>query len=208
MSNFWDDLMGTDEGAASYMYSYGEGPGSDTRMFLSGFINPGESVLDVGCGPGWNFDHFKEFGVGVKYKGLDYSERFVKVANARAKERFGEEPFALGDVRNIAEKDNSWDVVIFQDVLEHTNGYKKPIEEALRVARKRVIVSFWKPFRTEGDGDQINDDGKDGYGSNYERGPWEQFLNQQGYFWTNDKLPDGANRPHEFYVIDKEEHGL
>lgn len=210
--NYWDRLMATDEGAANYMESYGEGPGSDTRMMLAEFINVGESVLDVGCGPGWNCDHFAEYGPRIrKYKGVDYSERFVRVANQRRKRKYDINyalPFEKQDCRDLQEPDESWDVVIMQDVLEHTNGYEKPMREALRVARKRVIVVFWKAFRSEGDGDQINDDGDDGYGSNYERGPWEEFLNNTGYAWDYTETPEGANRHHYYYVIDKEEnHG-
>lgn len=212
MGNFWDELMETDDGAAQYMLTYGEGPGTETRKIIGEFINDGESVLDVGCGPGWNMEHFVEYGPQLKrYKGVDYSERFVRVANERRKlnddETFSTEhilPFEVQDCRALKEPGDSWDVVIMQDVLEHTNGYERPIREALRVARKRVIVVFWKPFRTEGDGDQINDDGNDGYGSNYERAPWEEFLGNLGYVWFDAETSTEANRHHIYYVIDKE----
>ena len=80
-TNFWSKHMDTDEGAANYMLSYGEGPGTVTRFKLGLYLNPGEWVLDVGCGPGWNFDHFLEHGPSVVYRGMDYSERFVRVAS-------------------------------------------------------------------------------------------------------------------------------
>lgn len=206
--NYWDKLMGTDEGAAQYMETYGEGPGCATRFIIGSFIKDGESVLDVGCGPGWNFDHFMKFGPAISmYRGLDYSKRFVKVANNRVKKiaKTSTGPFKLGDVRNINEVNFSWDVVILQDVLEHTDGYKEPVKEALRVARKRVIITFWKSFRTKDDGDQINIDGDDGFGSNYEQGPWEEFLNKTGYKWRKTETGTDANRHHYFYIIDKEE---
>lgn len=210
--NYWDELMGDDQGAANYMLSYGEGPGSDTRNVISNFVNVGDSVLDVGCGPGWNMEHFLEYGPGLKaYKGVDYSERFVKVANARRFERkkAGQLthkvlPFEKQDCRELQEPDESWDVVLLQDVLEHTNGYEKTIREALRVARKRVIIVFWKAFRKDGDGDQINDDGNDGYGSNYEQKPFEEFLTKTGYMWNYTETPEGANRHHYYYIVDKE----
>lgn len=210
--NYWDDLMATDEGAANYMESYGEGPGSSTRKTLGSFINDGESVIDVGCGPGWNLDHFMKFGPAIsKYKGTDYSERFVRVANQRAMKMANTStgPFELGDCRKIEEEDNSWDVVVLQDVLEHTNGFEVPMQEALRVAKKRVIVTFWKAWRKDGDGNQINDDGNDGYGANYEKKLWEEFLESTGYHWMDTESEEGANRWHHFYVIDKEEpHGV
>jgi len=213
--NYWDKLMDDDEHAASYMESYGEGPGSDTRHQLFAFVNEDESLLDVGCGPGWNLDHLAEYGPMVSaYRGLDYSERFVRIANKRwlGKAIAVHEPkdwvpgpiFKVGDVRKIEEADNSWDVVILQDVLEHTNGYEGPVKEALRVAKKRVIVTFWRGWRDD-ETDQINDDGDDGWGATYSKSKWEAFLNNLGYFWTDHESNPGSNRQHYFYIIDKEE---
>ncbi|CAB4176369.1 AdoMet_MTases domain containing protein [uncultured Caudovirales phage] len=206
--NFWDKLMGTDESASTYMVSYGEGPGSDTRLTISAFINDGESLLDVGCGPGWNMDHFSQFGPALsKYKGTDYSKRFVKVANKRRKAEHIQNfttieilPFQHQDCRNLLELDKTWDVVLIQDCIEHTNGYEKPIREALRVAKQRVIVTFW--HLTEND-DHINDDGNDGYGAWYSRIKWEEFLNTFPYVWYHTESKPGDNRQHDFYVIDK-----
>ncbi len=201
--NFWDKLSGDDEHAAEYMLTYGEGPGCATRMTLTSFINDGETVLDVGCGPGWNLEHFMEYGPAIRrYKGLDYSERFVRVANARAMQKAGTStgPFELGDCRKLKQHDDSWDVVILQDVLEHTNGYEEPVKEALRVAKKRIIVAFW--HLTEND-DHINDDGDDGWGAWYSRPKWEEFLDTLGYMWMHHQITD--NKPRDFYIIDKEE---
>lgn len=206
MENFWDKLMGTDEGAANYMESYGEGVGFETRHAVGSLINDGESVLDVGCGPGWNFDHFMKYGPAIsKYKGLDYSKRFVKVANERvmktAKTSTG--PFEYGDVRDIKEADESWDVVVCQDCLEHTNGYEKPLEELLRVAKKRVIISFW--HLTDELNPHINDDGNDGWGAWYDKRAWETLLNTLPYQWFHLELsPEGKLHPWQFYIIDKE----
>lgn len=222
MSNYWDELMATDEGAANYMESYGEGPGCETRQIIAGYIQDGETVLDVGCGPGWNLDHFWEFGPLISdYKGIDYSERFVRIANKRANKGLDDDyqdllrassftpssgpHFVVGDCRDFQEPDESWDVVILQDVLEHTNGYEIPVREALRVAKQRVIVSFWKgSFKDDADSeDQINDDGNDGYGATYNRAKWENFLEGLGYIWWPTETSPKANRWHKFYIIPK-----
>ncbi len=199
--NFWDNLMGSDEEAANYMVSYGEGPGAPTRHTLGEFINDGESVLDVGCGPGHNYEHFRDYGPSVTYKGLDYAIRFVR-AN---KLKYPEADFAVGDVRNIDQLDDSWDVVIMQDALEHTNGYEKPIREALRVAKKRAIFTFW--HLTEND-DHINDDGNDGYGAWYSQPKLEEFLKtlekEFNIIWFHHELLYPAERKRDYYIIEKD----
>lgn len=202
--NYWDKLMGSDEGAADYMMSYGEGPGSALRNYISDLINDGESVLDVGCGPGWNLDHFTQFGPTVsQYKGLDYSERFVRVANQRWATNDAHQipPFAVGDVRDIKEPDSSWDVVLVQDCLEHTNGYKKPLQEALRVAKKRVIITFW--HLDDDDNPHINDDGDDGWGAWYDKRQWEAHLDDLGLHWLHDRIPR-KDAHHDIYIIEVE----
>lgn len=197
--NFWDKLMGTDDDAGMYMASYGEGVGSDTRHTIGAFINEGETLLDAGCGPGWNFEHFLEYGPALAgYKGTDYSPRFIRAC--RAKYPHGN--WEVQDARNLLEEDNSWDVVLLQDIVEHTNGYEKPIESALRVAKKRVIVTFW--HLTDND-DHINDDGDDGYGAWYSRPKLEAYLDTLGYMWAHTESEPGANRQHDFYIIDKDE---
>lgn len=211
--NYWDKLMGDDAHAAEYMATYGEGPGFETRHTVGSFINEGESVLDVGCGPGWNMDHFAQFGPALSvYKGVDYSQRFVRVANKRLDNHLDENfttiqilPFEKQDCRELREDDGSYDVVVLQDCLEHTDGYRVPVLEALRVARKRVIVSFW--HMTEND-DHINDDGDDGYGAWYSRGPWEEFLDKVlRYNWMHYEIePEGRNHKWDFYIIEKEDH--
>lgn len=201
-SKYWEDSF-TDDSAAEYMMTYGEGPDSPLRYFIASLLNNGESVLDVGCGPGWNFDHFMTYGPSVSYKGLDYSKRFIKIANERI------EPlraFEVGDVRAFGEPDKSWDVVLLQDVLEHTNGYEIPLREALRVARKRILVTFWR--LTDNDDPHINEDGGDTYGAAYDKREWEKHLDSLDLFWIHDELPR-QNDKHDIYIIDLEiKHGF
>jgi len=199
--NYWDKLMGNDEGASSYMLSYGEGPGSPLRNKLSTLVRTEDWVLDVGCGPGWNFDHFLQYGPAVYYRGRDYSERFIRVAT----QRVGTNVFEVGDARNLKEADGSFDVVILQDCVEHVNGYEKPVREALRVARRRVIVTFW--HLTEDD-DHINinpeENDLDGWGAWYSQPKWEEYLNTLPVTWKHETLPR-KDAKHDIYVLDKEQ---
>lgn len=200
--NYWNKLMETVEVAGVYMETYGEGPGTALRHFIGSLINDDESVLDVGCGPGHNYQHFKLYGPSVTYKGKDYASLFIKACNSK----FPEANFELGDVRDFKEADRSWDVVIMQDVLEHTNGYEKPLSEALRVARKRIIVTFWHLMDKEED-NPVNDDGDDGWGAWYSRPKWEKYLDSLNLHWLHDQIPRKGEL-HDIYVIDLEvEHG-
>lgn len=196
--NYWDNMMEDEEHAGSYMLTYGEGPGSETRRTVFSFVNEGESVLDVGCGPGWNYDHARDFGPKITYTGMDYSELFIKAAQKRNPGAH----YIVGDCRKLPFKDGDYDVVLLQDVLEHTNGYEEAVKEALRVARKRVIITFWRGM-TEGDTDQINDDGDDGYGATYSKVKWEKFLESLELGWSY--LQTNENRWHEYYILEKEE---
>lgn len=199
-NNYWEDF--SDDSAANYMMSYGEGPGFELRHKLGSLIKPGESVLDVGCGPGWNYEHFLEYGPEVDYTGLDFSEQFIKIA----KNRQPEAKFMVGDARNLPPLVGAWDVVIVQDCLEHTNGYEKPVYEALRVSKRAVIITFWHLEET--DDPHINDDGSDTWGAWYDKREWEKFLDSLDLHWLHDRLEIGE-RHRDIYVIDKKvKHGL
>lgn len=206
MNNLWDNLMGDEANASNYMMTYGEGINTETRQIIASFIEDGESVIDVGCGPAWNCDHFKEYGPEVLYVGVDLSRLFIKTANERIGRKYGIAPIVYGDCRNLEFPDGSFDVVILQDVLEHTNGYKKPVREALRVAKKRVIICMWQRF-TADDSDHINDntdEGTDGYGAQYGETGWFKFLNSLDYPYLETETSPEANRYHHYYIIDKE----
>lgn len=193
--NFWDMLMGDDEHAATYMESYNEGPGAKTREVLAKQLRPRDKVLDVGCGPGWNFDHFLEHGPSVLYRGIDYSERFVRVANQRT----GMNIFKKGDARHLEEPDKSFNVVILQDCLEHTNGYEIPVQEALRVANRKVLITFW--HLTDDDNPHINDDGNDGWGAWYDKRDWEKYLDTLPVDWYLEEFEFPEGRLRHLYIL-------
>lgn len=124
----------------SYMRGV-EGVSAPSRKWLAGWIKDGDSVLDVGAGPGCTYEslvvvHKKD----IEYRGIDNTRNFVTAC----KEAFPKGDFRFGNACALEEPDSSWDVVILRHVLENTPGYREPISEAFRVARKLVIIVMWK----------------------------------------------------------------
>jgi SAM-dependent methyltransferase len=46
------------------------------------------------------------------------------------------------DVRNLPFKDNSIDVILCSEVLEHIHNYRRSLAEVFRVAKKYLVISF------------------------------------------------------------------
>lgn len=97
----------------------------------------GESVLEVGCREG-KYVGFaascnkEAFGVDIDFSALQ-----------EAKTRFGDK-FILADAQNLPFADKSFDTVCLWDVLEHVDSDLQALREAIRVARKTVLLSVPK----------------------------------------------------------------
>lgn len=96
-------------------------------------------VLDAACGPATELTGYKEENLKVEYTGLDKGESMIRIAN----ERHPEANFVIGDVNELKFSDKSFDVVLLRHVLEHLPSYERAVQEAVRVARRRVIADFF-----------------------------------------------------------------
>lgn len=92
----------------------------------------GDSVLDVGCGTGALMQILD--GKGYEVAGVEYAEEGVK----RTKEKDLE--VYQGDARDLQFKDNSFDTIVCQHVLEHIKEDVKAMLEMWRVAHKKLII--------------------------------------------------------------------
>jgi SAM-dependent methyltransferase len=108
-------------------------------------IKEGETVLDLGCGAG--FDCFlaaKKVGSSGKVIGVDITPEMIEKAQKSAKKHsIKNVEFRLGDMENLPVKDDSIDVVISNCVINLVPDKKKVFEEIYRVLKKsgRMIIS-------------------------------------------------------------------
>lgn len=102
-----------------------------------------KSVLDCGAGLCQAYFGFKADAYEIVYHAIDITPDFVdrgKKENINIKH---------APIENIPHADNSIDVCLCLDVLNHLFDFKKPIDEMLRVARNEVIISLQHQFRPE-----------------------------------------------------------
>ncbi len=87
------------------------------------------SILSVGCGTGFIESYILSRNKKIKIDGIDVivpKNTYIKVKKYDGKKM----PF----------KSNSFDVVMFLDVLHHTNNIEGLISEAKRVAKKTILI--------------------------------------------------------------------
>lgn len=93
-----------------------------------------KSVLDVGCGIGFDYDHYRDSD--IKYLGVDITPKFVDAARQRGV------PAQQANVLKLPFKDNSFDTVYCKDLLIHLQpgDWRVALTEMARVARLQVIT--------------------------------------------------------------------
>lgn len=92
------------------------------------------TLLDIGCGDGLLLSLVKERDIVAK--GLDISEKAVEKARVKGLDA------SVFDVNGrIPFPDNTFDVVVMLDVLEHLYAPEELLKEAVRVSRRWIIVS-------------------------------------------------------------------
>lgn len=99
-------------------------------------LNP-ITILDAGCGEGFTMDKLTRFGVGRKIEGVEYSKEAILLG----KKLFPNLIFKEGSAYELPYKNNSFDLVVCTEVLEHLNQPEKALSEALRTSKKYVLIS-------------------------------------------------------------------
>ncbi|MDP3941739.1 MAG: class I SAM-dependent methyltransferase [bacterium] len=107
-----------------------------TVVRQSRIVHP-KSILEAGCGEGFILERLYKANIGEKLVGIDFSDRAI----ALAKKERPHLDIRKGDIYNIPFKDNSFDLVICCEVLEHLERPENALSELARVSKSYVILS-------------------------------------------------------------------
>ena len=101
--------------------------------FINKYADKSCEIAEIGCGPGRSTLYMTEMGLSVTALDLsDYSLELAKKRSPKGK-------FVLGDNANLPFSANSFDIVISDGVLHHTNNPKKSFEE-----NSRILKNWWQ----------------------------------------------------------------
>lgn len=93
-------------------------------------------ILDVGCGEGMVLEQLRK-DLFVPSLGIDLDPDRIHLA----KDQAGDIPFIIGNAQELPFGDNSIDLVMFLEVLEHVGEPDTVLQEALRVTSKYLLAS-------------------------------------------------------------------
>jgi len=96
-----------------------------------------QSIKEVGCGAGFSMEHIKRAVPDAKLCGSDIDPVLVEMAR---KKNPGVS-FETESIYELPDADNSYDVVICLEVLEHLENPKAALKELCRISKSKVIIS-------------------------------------------------------------------
>ena len=126
-------------------------------------VQPGQSVLDVGSGPGYVALEFgRRVGANGRAVGVDINQTFVSRANANAqKEGLPQVSFEQSDFPPLPFADGSFDRVLCKNVLEYVDSAEATVKEIARVVKptgKVVLIdSDWDMLALDASDEALHD---------------------------------------------------
>lgn len=111
--------------------------------FLLDLIPEGETILDDGSGPCLFYGALKQAGRTNEYLGIDIDQNYLTL---------GQQIFPDVQVRHTdafflpEEWTEGFDTVLLNTLVDSVADYRKPLDEAYRVAKKRMIATVFYPL--------------------------------------------------------------
>jgi 2-polyprenyl-3-methyl-5-hydroxy-6-metoxy-1,4-benzoquinol methylase len=122
------------------------------RILLSNFLRtitnlagsiPGQRLLDAGCGEGYSINALLQKHPHVFFTGID--NRIEALVLARI--HYPEGRYVGADILRLPFKDNSFDLVVCAEVIEHIKQYQEAFKELRRVTAGYCVISVpYEPF--------------------------------------------------------------
>ena len=113
---------------------------TETLLRLYGNLESGRQldVLDVGCGAGaqakfWIEQHHR-------YWGIDINQPLIALARERARREGLDAHFDVGSATTLPYADQSMDVCVLPELLEHVRDWEGCLNEAVRVLRPNGLL--------------------------------------------------------------------
>ncbi|MCU1411425.1 MAG: hypothetical protein JWR04_2132 [Rhodoglobus sp.] len=94
------------------------------------------TILEVGCGGGYNSELIAHHAPGLRYTGVDLSEAMVEVS----REKYPGRDFQVASALELPFDDGSFDVVVDGVALLHIPDWQGAIREYARVASRFVVL--------------------------------------------------------------------
>ena len=100
--------------------------------------SPGDKILDIGCGLGFFLNTLARRG--VRGFGMDFSQKSLTLAKGMTSGLF-----AQGDAQVLPYLDNSFDKIIFTDVIEHVFDDRAALQEIVRISKPGAMIALVTP---------------------------------------------------------------
>lgn len=117
-------------------YSHGQ-----NYLSILKYIKSGDKILEVGCGEGI-------LSMMAAKKGAEVVATDISTANLEEAQKLADKEgvknikFLLADAENLPFDDNSFDVVIADNVLEHLPDFEKGLAEIKRITKSKAIIAL------------------------------------------------------------------
>lgn len=135
------------------------------RPWYTKYINKEDLILDVGCGNGERSLEMSK--IAKEVVAFDIDEKSLREAKKKQQQRVKNLKFLKIDAnKKLPFKDNLFDLVLCQDVLEHVKDYRKTTREVIRVLKKRGLFLLTLPNKETS---------------------WKRLKKAAGQFWFSDR---------------------
>jgi ubiquinone/menaquinone biosynthesis C-methylase UbiE len=104
-------------------------------QILHPICQPGDTVLDAGCGGGYYYHSFQKQHIPMEYYGLDYTPQMITLAQQEIP--LPPHRFQLGCIEDL---DHSFDHILCFNVLTYAPHYAQCLERLLRCTKKTLLI--------------------------------------------------------------------